>query len=522
MTDNSTTDGNGQGGRYRQQVEERRRQAQEEMGSQENEAGSDLSSTFVMDCLQANELGDGMLFAAIHQGKFRYAKNLGEWFEWAGDYWQRDTMGNAYMACEDVARRYLQEREQISQQVAQAAGDGNENERQRLEALRGQLDKRINRLRSQRGRTNTLAFAHTCQGGLGIIGDELDSNPWLLAVENGVIDLRTGHLRSGHREDYVTMASSVPWEGIDAPAETWERALLEIFNNNQDLVDFMRRALGYALLGIHLEDVFLVLSGQGRNGKSLLVETVRWILGDLAGPIPAELLLDQGRARSSTGPSPDIMTLKGLRMAIASETDQGQRISPNQVKWLTGGDTLVGRHPHDKYLTSFSPTHTLFLLTNHKPHAPADDYAFWERVLLIPFELSFVDREPSSKNERRQDKHLKTKLRDEAPGILAWLVRGCLEYQKQGLNPPLAVKSATAEYRRDEDILADFLDECCIQGEKLEADASALYEEFETWFQKNVGKRVWSQRAFGRAMSKKFERIKRGTYKYLGVGLING
>lgn len=134
--------------------------------------------------------------------------------------------------------------------------------------------------------------------------------------------------------------------------------------------------------------------------------------------------------------------------------------------------------------------------------------------------MSFVDREPEAANERRQDKHLKRKLREEASGILAWLVRGCLEYQAQGLNPPPRVKQATAEYRRDEDILADFIDECCVTGEDMSANAKDLYEAFRKWFEENVGKRVWSQIAFGRAMSKKFERRKSGTYWYYGVGLL--
>jgi len=519
MTGSDGNNGTGQGGRYREQIEQRQREFGEPLGP-ESETSVEVPSSFVMDCLESNEMGDGMLYAALNRDHYCYANIRDEWLEWAEHYWQRDTMGNAFRACEQVAQRYLQERETIDDQAAEAARSQNTNEYNRLNALRQKLDKRINKLRSRTGRVNTLFMAHTCDGGIGISGEELNQDPWRLACANGVLDLRTGELRDGRRDDYITMASHVEWEGINAAAETWERTLLQIFNEAEDMVRFLQRALGYALLGTHLEDVFLVLSGQGRNGKSLVVETVRWILGDLAGPIPSELLLDQSRTRSSTGPTPDIMTLKGLRMAIATETDQGAKISPSQVKWLTGGDTLIGRNPHDKYTCSFAPTHTLFLLTNHKPHAPADDFAFWERVLLLPFELSFVDREPQASNERRQDKDLKRKLRQEASGILAWLVRGCLEYQAQGLNPPPRVKQATAEYRRDEDILADFIEERCVTGEHMIVDAKDLYEEFKDWFEENVGKRVWSQHAFGRAMSRKFERHKSGTYKYLGIGLL--
>lgn len=522
MTDSSTTDGNGQGGRYRQQVEERRRLAQEEAGSQGEEAEPELSSTQVLDCLRANELGDGMLFAALHKNRFRFVKNSGEWLEWTGHYWKRDTMGNAFKACEDVARRYLQEREEISKRIGEAAHNGDKDEQKRLEALRGKVDKRVDKLRSNNGRAQTLAMAHTCENGLGITGEKLDASPWLLACANGVIDLRTGQLRNGRRDDYITIASPITWEGIDAPAEAWERSLLEIFNGQQELVDFLRRALGCAIIGRHLVKAFFVLYGPGGdNGKSLIMDIVRWVIGEFAGSIPSGLLLDQSRIKNSSGPTPDVMTLKGLRLAIASETDKEARVSTSSIKWLTGDDQIIGRNPNDKYQTRFNPTHTLFLLTNYAPHAPADDTALWGRIHLIPFDLSFVSREPQTEYERRQDNTLKDKLSQEGPGILAWIVRGCLEYQAQGLNPPPRVKAATEDYRREEDILADFIDDRCVVGEELVASANDLYSEFKEWFKENIGKTPWSQKAFGRNMSRKFNSQKSGTVKYFGVGLLS-
>ena len=198
------------------------------------------------------------------------------------------------------------------------------------------------------------------------------------------------------------------------------------------------------------------------------------------------VLLDQGKNRNAAGPSPDIMSLRGLRMAFASETDEGQRFSSTRVKWFSGGDTLIGRYPHDKRNISFEPTHLLVLLTNHKPHAPASDFAFWERLLLVDFPLSFVDRKPQNENERPMDKGLKDRLLQELPGIAAWLVRGCLEWQRVGIAPPAKVREATSEYRRDEDLLADFVDECCdLQQEgqpEIRSKASDLYDAFCAWF----------------------------------------
>jgi len=213
------------------------------------------------------------------------------------------------------------------------------------------------------------------------------------------------------------------------------------------------------------------------------------------------------------------MALRGLRIAFASENDEGRRFSPSRVKWLSGGDTLVGRSPHDRYETHFTPTHTLILLTNHKPHAPADDFAFWERVHLIPFDLSFVNRKPVADNERPADKHLPEKLRAEASGILAWMVRGCLAWQDKGLDPPRIVRDATADYRREEDILGDFIDECCFLDPSAEIQSSKLYTAFCDWWEQNVSKKTLSQKKFGKMMTKRFKREKKGTYKYFGLDL---
>jgi putative DNA primase/helicase len=217
------------------------------------------------------------------------------------------------------------------------------------------------------------------------------------------------------------------------------------------------------------------------------------------------------------------MGLKGLRLAFASETDEGQRFSPSKVKWYTGGDQLVGRHPHDKYEIRFTPTHTLVLLTNHKPHAPADDFAFWERIHLIPFNLSFVDREPVIKNERRAIKGMAQALKEEGPGILAWLVMGCLLYQRDGLKPPKVVTEATAAYRRSEDLLADFLDACCELGEHREAFASELYSKFTEWYRENINKNekeTPTQKRFGTLIARRFERLAGNKkIKYTGLSL---
>jgi len=521
-----------------EKVEARKRELDKKLAAEKKPGPPEITSRFVQECLYANELGDGMLFAALGKDQFLFSKSSDEWLSWAGHYWERDIMDRSRAAVENVAREYLDEAARMQGKIGKAIENKDKELVGKLQDGQASIYKRVGRLRSERGRTNTLKFAHTnISNQIAIKGDELDVNPWLLGCANGVIDLRTGELRDGRPEDLISKASPFEFTGIDTPAPNWEMFLKQVLviiksanDKNQEpvikehplLVDYIQRLFGYGILGLTVEHFLPVLYGQGWNGKGTIIETISTILGDYSAPVQSDMLLDQGRVKNSSGPSPDIMSLRGLRIAFASETDQGRRFSTSRVKWLTGGDTLKGRHPHDKYESKFKPTHTLVLMTNSKPDVADDDFAFWERVHLIPFELSFILRKPEKFNERPADKHLDEKLLNEASGILAWLVRGCLEWQRVGLAPPAVVIDATREYRADQDLLGHFLNECCIEGPNMETTAKELYARFGEWWEINVSKKVLSQKKFGGMMVKKFKRSKSGTYRYFGVGLLAG
>lgn len=481
--------------------------------------GGDLSPNFINQCLNENELGDGKLFKALYRDRLVFNKAADCWMVWDGHHWNIDILNKAAASVEGVAAVYQQEAKRISKEMREL--DEEDPNSKRLEAIRKKLNKRISDLRSNRRRQNCLAWAHTSVDPLAIKGDEVDAKPWKLPCKNGVINLITGELEEGRPKDYLLKSCPIEWQGIEAACPTWDKTLQEIFSENENLVNFLQRILGYALVGEVSESILVVMTGRGRNGKSMIVEVISEILGQLTGAIRPEMLLDQFRMNSSAGPTPDIMALRGIRMAFASETDENCKISPSRVKWLTGNDTITGRNPHDKHEVHFKPSHTLFLLTNHKPHAPADDFAFWERMVLIPFNLSFVNREPQEPHEVKADRELPDKLRRELPGILAWMVRGCLIWQQDGLAPPPAVKEAVKEYKRDEDIIQDFIDECCIVDPDAWVGATAVYEVFESWWKRNVSNRVPKQKRFGSLFGKRFEKRKEGSVKYLGVGLLD-
>lgn len=508
-------------GDIKKQVQDRVKQEAEQIAPPDS-GEPKITSEFIDQCLFANELGDSVLYSALFRDEFLYCNNTQEWFEWRGHFWQRDIMNKTLAAVEKVTEQYLNEYKKTVGQLADAiSAEEPAATLQKLKSKQASLLKRVSQLRADKRRTACLKFAHTIDNPIAIAGEEFDNKPMLFPCANGVIDLETGRLKPGRPGDYLSLASPVEFLDIDTPAPLWEKSLSEIFNSNEDLVAYLQRLFGYAMTGLVKEKVFPVLYGKtGWNGRSLIIETINFVMGALAGSIPSEMLLSQKYSKSSSGPSPDIMSLKGIRLAFASEIDEGQRFSAAKIKWLTGKDELTGRSPHDKYPTRFQPTHKLFVMTNSQPQAPPNDRAFWERLHLIPFSISFVNRDPQESYERRAILDLDKQIKKEAPGILAWLVRGCLLWQQQGLKPPLIVTEATEKYRQDEDMLADFIDECCLVEPGAKEKAAKLYGRFVTWYNANIGKKEPTGSWFGKQLGQKFEKNKsEGCVMYHGIAL---
>ncbi len=486
----------------------------------------ELSTDFVLDCLKANERGDGVLFAELHRDKFIYNNTAGRWLFFNGHHWEWDVMGNHYGAVEDVARRYESELPIIDKRIRKAksaSGDDEEEketfEVKRLRGIKKKMDSRIDRLRSDRGITACIKAARQVQDENGnypmaVFGNEFDKNPWLLACPNGVINLKNGRLMPGRPDDYLIRSCNTPYEGLNTPAPLLESFLKEIQPDRPGVPLFLARIFGYGITGLNIEHDFYCFYGpRGRNGKGTLIEVIKHILGELAGPIPTELLMDQGRVANPNGPAEELLDLKGLRVAWASETERGQRFSAGHIKKYTGGDSLKARGNHAKGFSTWEPTHTLYLLTNDRPSVHGDDEAFWARFKMILFPVHYVkDRAPDpARLERSADKHLKKKLLAEASGILSWLVRGCLDWQKQGLNPPPEILNETRGYQEDEDIVLKWIRECCdTSNPEASTQASELYGNFCTWFTKSgQGKKPWGSRTYYEALARKHEKVKK-------------
>ena len=338
--------------------------------------------------------------------------------------------------------------------------------------------------------------------------DELDTQPMLLNCGNGTIDLETGKLEKHRQQDLITKITNTNYDP-DAKCSRWIKFLDEIFNSNQNLIKFMQRAVGYALTSEIREHVLLVLHGTGRNGKSTLLETMIDILGDYAKPSAPDLLMQK---RNDTHPT-EIAELKGMRLVACVETEEGHRLKEGLVKRLTGGDTQKGRFIHQDWF-EFRQTHKLFLAVNRKPDIRGTDEGIWSRIRLIPFDVEIDDN--------KQDPKLMQKLIKEAPGILAWAVQGCLDWQKEGLGNPQEVRQASTDWREDADVIGRFIEDRCIIKESATAPGGLLYSEYKLWCD-SQGERPNSNKIFAEKLREKGyekDQTRKGAI-WKGIGLLD-
>ena len=344
--------------------------------------------------------------------------------------------------------------------------------------------------------------------GISLCQDQLDRNKWLLGVRNGVIDLNTGDLLTPCREDYLTKHIPVNYD-LKTSCPIWKRFLNKVTNGNINLINFLQRAIGYSLTGDTGEQCLFFLHGNGANGKSTLLNTIKELMGDYAMQCPAEtLMVKQGKSNASN----DIARLLGTRFVATSETEDGRRFAESMIKHLTGQDTIAARFLFSEYF-EFIPNFKIWLGANHKPVIRGDDYAIWRRIHLIPFDVTIPPKDC--------DKSLPDKLRNEFPGILSWAVQGCLEWQRYGLNPPPEVQAATKEYKVEMDLIGKWVEECCVIVPHATAKASELYSNYKNWVESNGGLPL-SNTKFGIKLGGRgFLKEKSGAIIYRGIGLMD-
>lgn len=447
---------------------------------------------------RTTDMGNAERLVEIAGANIRYVRDLG-WFIWSGGRWIQDEALVRELFKEKVVHQLYQE----SAAKAHAHDSAGVKELSSW-ARRSEQEKQVN---------GALSMASSTQG-IYIQASDLDRDPWLLNVANGTIDLKTGVLKAHERKNLITKLSPVNYDPT-ATAPTWEMFLTKIMNGNTNLIGFLQRAIGYSLTGNIDAQCWFIMYGVGANGKGTFINTILRILGDYATQAAPDLLM---RAKGDMSKHPtEQADLFGRRLAVCQETEEGRRLAEVAVKQMTGGDRIKARHMRQDFF-EFEPTHKLWLATNHKPVVGDTTESTWRRIRMIPFSVVIPETE--------RDEDLPQKLFAELPGILAWSVRGCLEWQAQKLNPPQEVKAATDSYRQSQDILAEFLAERCHMPKNhpwaLKTSAMRLYKAYSEWCEA-YGEKPNSQRRFGEALTERgFRKIRGGTgaYVYEGIGLL--
>lgn len=325
----------------------------------------------------------------------------------------------------------------------------------------------------------------------------------LLPAANGTLDLRTAELRPHCREDRITRLVPIDVDP-EARCPTWEAFVARVLPD-EEVRSFVQRLAGYSLTGSTAEQILIFLYGQGRNGKSVFMETLADILGGYHTATRIQTLSSTGGAIPN-----DVAALAGARMVTVSETPEGSRLNESLVKDLTGGDTITARFLRREFF-QFRPQFKLWVRGNHKPQIRGTDDGIWRRVMLIPFAVQIPEHEV--------DARLAEKLNQELPGILQWALRGCLDWQSVGLCAPTSVEAAVNAYRREMDLLGEFIRDCCCVSEGLSASASSIGLAYGTWCKQN-GYEPMTATALGKALGQRgFRKEKRGTVRWIGLQL---
>ncbi len=405
-----------------------------------------------------NEDNLATAFADQHRRQLRFSHDRGHWFVWDGTRWREDATDLAFEWARQLCRKHNTEAKKSFAKAAVAAA-------------------------IERFARSDRAFA--------MRGDEWDADPMLLNTPEGTIDLRTGALRPADQADLITRSTIIaPEEGDPV---LWRQFLAQATQQDEQGERFLRQVAGYALTGDTREECLFFLYGPGRNGKNTFVGALFEILGDYAANAPMDTFLSSRFERHST----DLAMLRGARLVIASETQEGRAWDEQRVKGLTGGDAVTARFMrHDNF--TYRPSFKLVLTGNHKPRLGSVDDAWRRRFHIVPF--TYRPEHP--------DNTLKARLREEYPRILQWALDGCLDWQKNGLIVPERVKAESAEYFAHQDVFATWLEERCATDPAIATTTAELFRSWKT-FAEEAGEYPGSTRVLGdRLRSHGYESVK--------------
>ena len=415
----------------------------------------------------------------LHGDDIKITPGLG-WMIATPDKWVRDDSMRVY----DLAR-----------QVARRAGNSAEKTAERRA------------LASAKTVNSIVSLART-DARVVLPASAWDRDPWALNTPSGIVDLRTGQRTDRGATDFVTQCSRVtPCSASDCP--TWLRFLSEVFIGDAEQIEFIQRLIGYTLTADRREQKLFFMYGLGSNGKSTLWDFVLWMVGTYALKLPSQVLMD---AKTQGHPT-ELAQLRGRRLAISSELEEGQYWAEARIKELTGDEVLTARFMRQDFF-EFGMTQKHVIVGNYKPRLKGGDAALARRFVLVPFMAKFAGS--------KRDLNMMSRLRAEAPAVLAWAVRGAVKWYAEGLAIPSSVSAASAAYMGENDDLSLWLDECCSTHAAATGQAATLYGHYVNWVkargQHAPSQRVWADRLG--AVPGITKRKSDGRMLYQGVGLL--
>lgn len=430
-----------------------------------------------------NDTGNAQRFVDRFGDGIKYNFDNKCWVIWDGKTWVKDIKQIVKSKVDIMI-------EEMKEDVVNESSD----------KIASELLKNIKRLSSNSGKEAMLKEAMHI-GDIPTINADYDKFKYLLNCANGIVDLKNGTIIP-HDKKYMMSKNTNIVCDLDNEPTLWKKTINDIFKGSTELIKFVKKAVGYSLTGDTKEQCLFQCYGNGSNGKSVFLNTLYRCLGDYIINSQVDSILT--RHNASNGASSDIARMNGARFVRTNEPSEGARFNEGLIKQLTGGDTITARFLYGGEF-EFQPEGKIWIACNSKINVRGTDKGIWRRMRLIPFEATFEGK--------NNDKNLETKLLLELPQILGWCVKGCLLWQKEGLEMPKEVEEATKEYREEMDIVETFCKDCVLERHGAREKASDVFNNYRTWA-KNGNEYVMTQSKFGKELSKRYVKKHIGGYVY--------
>ena len=429
---------------------------------------------------QRGERGCAELLLKRFKDETLYNHDTKEWLKYDNGVWVKDSISNITWRSQKFLLEVFPEVARLAEgqefRLKQLARDDSDNEQEfkreanRYKKFAQSFDKTKKAITYKKTSDQILALLAT-EEDIGTATTDFDQHPLLINLQNGYYDLEQDQFYdSDPKKRFLCQfrTNFIP----EAKPEKWIKFLETIFEGDQERIEYIQKLVGISLTGKADFQAVIFCFGDGRNGKSTFIETLRRLFGDYFGNITSETLLSSGSYSRNTSDY-DMADLFGKRMVVGDELSRDREFNESLLKKLTGGDEIKARQPREKFI-NFSPTHTLWMFGNHKPRITGTDEGIWRRIKLIPFEYKIPDEEVRDQSMIFKEFEL------EFPGILNWAIEGYRKYQDEGVEEPKVVLDAIKEYRSDSDTLGRFMEECCTTSDSS-ISTKDLYKAYESW-----------------------------------------